>query len=69
MEKSKYEIALEIADKFELVKQCKLANGWEVSPSGKIRTKDIENVDKALDEFLKRFEKILSTLNKYQWVL
>jgi len=64
MEKNKYEVALEIANQFELSKWCKKFAGYEITPSKKIEPKDFENLDTALNEYLKRFEKILRALEK-----
>ena len=64
MEKSKYEIALEIANKFELDKKCKVFAGYHKNENDFLVTDSIEKIDTALEEYLKRFEKILSTLNK-----
>ena len=67
MEKSKYEVALEIANQFELSKWCKkFASYQEVSKNSMIysQPKDLKNLDTALNEYLKRFEKILRVLEK-----
>ena len=59
----KYEIALEIANKFELDRKCKELAGYQKDNSFLV-TNNIEKVDTALDEYLKRFEKILKVLEK-----
>jgi len=61
MEKSKYEVALEIADRFNLLSECIKEAGYELQQKRYIPN-NLNQVDKALELYLKRYEKILMTL-------
>ena len=64
--KTKYEIAMEIANKFGLDRHCKEEAQFVKKQSNSMTflvPENLEHLDKALDLYLKRFKKIMDALS------
>ena len=69
MEKSKYEVAKEILDNFDIPYLAKqkfgsVGNGKTLDGENTYKLKNTEQAEEALEWYLKQLEKVLSVFNK-----
>ncbi len=61
--KTKYDLAIKIADDLNLASECKKEAGYRKTERGFLIPDNIQQVDKALDLYLERINKILDAIN------